>query len=200
MVNYTPQMESPFGEAEEQELAAELLAVNSEEELDQFLGGLLRRAASTVGGALHSPVGRALAGLAKGAVRTILPSTGAALEGLPGSPRGGEFGRLAVGAGRLLGLEGEGMSAEDREFAAANQLVRLAGAAAAQAASSPATGNPENVARQAMAQAAQVHAPGLVKSAPAHAHSCGCSGPCSCQPNSEGTWERRGRRIILHGV
>src|SRR5215831_17390904 len=34
-------MESPFSEAEEMELAAELLGISSEEELDHFLGKLI---------------------------------------------------------------------------------------------------------------------------------------------------------------
>ena len=37
-------LESPFTEAEEMELAAELLEITSEEELDQFLGKLLKGA------------------------------------------------------------------------------------------------------------------------------------------------------------
>src|ERR1700740_2081024 len=38
------QSESPFGEIEETELAEELLTVQSEEELDQFLGKLVKKA------------------------------------------------------------------------------------------------------------------------------------------------------------
>lgn len=207
MTTYTPVAESPFDEGEEQELAAELLAANSDQELDQFLGGLLRRAASSVGGALRTPVGRALGGLAKGAVRKILPGAGRGFNNLVGSFGGGQLGQLAAGAGRLLGLEGEGMSAEDQEFSAARQLVRLTGSAAAQAATSPSAGTHTDVARQAMIQAAQLHAPGLVRTAPSHQHSggCGCGGAggtCSCHGTrgGSGSWERRGRNIILHGV
>src|SRR6185436_7988143 len=36
--------ESPFSEQEETDLAAELLTISSEEELDHFLGGLMKRA------------------------------------------------------------------------------------------------------------------------------------------------------------
>jgi hypothetical protein len=201
MRTYAPAAESPFSEVEEQELASELLAVNSGQELDQFLGGLLHRAASAVGGALRSPLGHALERLAKGAVRQILPSVGGGLNALFDSRATGQIGQLAAGAGRVLGLEGEGLSAEDQEFAAATQLVRLAGAAAGQAAASPSTGTPEEVARQAMIQAARLHAPGLVRPASSHPHSCGCGGgSCSCQIATAGSWERRGRHIILHGV
>ena len=201
MTTYTPHAESPFSEGEEQELAAELLGVTNDQELDQFLGGLLRRAASAVGGALRSPIGRALGGLAKGAVRKILPGTGRAFNNLFDSAASGQIGQLGAGAGQLLGLEGEGLSAEDQEFNAARQLVRLAGTAAAEAAASPSTGAPADVAQRAMIQAARLHAPGLVRSAPQHQHSgCGGAGTCSCRQTATGSWERRGHNIILYGV
>src|SRR5262245_28893524 len=143
MTTDTSRADSPFSESEEQELAAELLGVNSDHELDQFLGGLLRRAASAVGSVLHSPVGGALGGLVKGAVRKVLPDVGRLFNAAEGGPTA----QLAA-AGRLLGLESEGMSAEDQEFNAATQLVRLTGAAAAQASASPAPGAPTEIARQ----------------------------------------------------
>ena len=80
MTTYTPPAESPFSEAEEQELAAELLGVTRDAELEHFLGRLLRRAASAVGTPLHHPVAQALARLAKGAVRRILPGVGRSLQ------------------------------------------------------------------------------------------------------------------------
>ena len=48
------QIESPFNEDEETELAADLLAVNDEQELDHFLGNLLRLGASAVGRGLRA--------------------------------------------------------------------------------------------------------------------------------------------------
>ena len=54
--------ESPFNESEEMELAAELLTVQSEDELEQFLGKLFKKA----GGFLKSGVGRQLTGALKG--------------------------------------------------------------------------------------------------------------------------------------
>ena len=200
MTPYTAHAESPFSESEEQELAAELLAVTNDRELDQFLGGLLRRAASAAGGALRPDVARVLGGLAKGAVRKILPDAGRVIGNLFDSAASGQIGQLAAGAGEMLGLEGEGLSAEDQEFNAARQLVRLIGAAAARAAASPSAGTPADVARQAMIQAARLHAPGLVRFAPRHEQSGGCGRTCSCQRAGAGSWERRGRHIILHGI
>lgn len=74
-------LESPFSEAEEIELAAELLSISSEEELDQFLGKLFKGAwkgIKKVGkfvGKVAKPLGRVLKGVAKAA----LPVVGGAL-------------------------------------------------------------------------------------------------------------------------
>lgn len=227
--------ESPFSENEVTDLAAELLGVSNDRELDQFLGSLLRRAAVAVGGALHLRMLHVLGGLVKGAVRRILPGIGRAFSGLV-DPAGrhvdqrGQIGQLAPQlvprASQLLGMELEGLSGEDQEFASAKQLVRLAGTAAAAAAADPSRGNAGEAARQAMIQAAQVYAPGLLRSAPSHGevhhqsphdhshadsnHDCGCGGSCggcggashggSGTQGKRGSWRRRGREIILEGV
>ena len=63
----------------EMEAAAELLEVTSEEELEQFLGSLIKKAASTVGKVVRSPVGQALGGALKGIARRALPMVGGAV-------------------------------------------------------------------------------------------------------------------------
>jgi len=118
----------------------------------------------------------------------------------PMDPR---FGQLAPGAGQMLGFEMEGLSAEDQEFSAARQLVRLARAAAEQAAEQSETGNPAAAAEKAIAHAAQIYAPGLLRPGPDGHSSCGCgsSGECHCTAAGRtGNWVQRGDRIILHGV
>ena len=71
----------PLNEVEELELAAELLSISSEEELDQFLGKLFKRVwkgVKKVGrfvGKVASPLGKVLKGIAKKA----LPFVGGAL-------------------------------------------------------------------------------------------------------------------------
>jgi hypothetical protein len=186
---------SPFNEMEEMELAAELVGVGNEAELDQFIGDLLKKAVSAVGGALRTPIGQQVGGLIKGAIKKVLPSVGAAVGGLvPGL--GGALGsQLASQAGQLLGLELEGLSPEDKEFEAAKQLVRLAGDAAQTAAT---TNTPPAL---AVAQAAERHAPGLVRKGDAsepHGHPSGHS--CGCGRTGTGRWLRRGNKIILVGV
>ena len=65
-----------FGEADELELAAGLLEVTKELELDRFLGSLIRSAGRAAGRFVSSPVGQALGGILKGAARQALPVAG----------------------------------------------------------------------------------------------------------------------------
>src|SRR5688572_20336746 len=69
-------MEGPFNETEEMELAAELLTISNEAELDQFLGGLFKKVSRGIGKAIKSPIGRALGGALKGVAKTALPTLG----------------------------------------------------------------------------------------------------------------------------
>jgi len=98
--------------------------------------------------------------------------------------------RAGTAAGSLFGLELEGLSAEDREFEVARQLVRFAGSAAAQAATAPPQAPPATVARTAASRAAQVYAPGLLPRL--HGRST------QSWPRG-GRWVRRGRAIVLYG-
>ena len=73
-----------FSENEEMELAAELLGVASEQELDRFLGGLIKKASQAVGKFVKSPTGQALGGILKGAAKQALPVVGHGARGVPG--------------------------------------------------------------------------------------------------------------------
>ena len=55
---------SVFSEVDETELAAQLLDVRGEHELDRFLGDLVKRAGQAVGTFVRSPTGQALNGTA----------------------------------------------------------------------------------------------------------------------------------------
>ena len=193
---YEYEFEGTFDEAEEMELAAELLEITDEAELDQFLGSLIKRAGRAVGRAIKSPVGRHLGGILRGVARKALPIAGGAIGTYFGGPGGGAIGsRLASGAGRLLGLELEGMSMEDQEFEVARRFVRFAGDAAKNAAMAPAATSPAAAAQNAAAAAAQKHAPGLLS----RGVSSGRQMPGG-RGGQSGRWIRRGRRIILLDV
>src|SRR5260370_15993101 len=78
----------PLSEQEEIQFAHELLAVNNEQEFEQFLGDFLRKAVSTVSDIARSPIGQAIGGVLKGVAKKALPMAGAALGGHFGRPLG----------------------------------------------------------------------------------------------------------------
>jgi hypothetical protein len=179
LTEYQPQLESldvagrtaygeppPWGvfrESEEIELAAALLEVRDEDELDHFLGDLIRGAGKVLGKVIGGPAVKAIGGVLKGLAKTALPIAGGALGGMVGGPLGAQVGSvLASQAGRIFGLELEGLSPEDREFEAARQFVRFAGAAVGNVLEAPPHPTSEGRIYKAAMEAAQVHAPGFV--------------------------------------
>jgi hypothetical protein len=112
------------------ELAAGLLDVVSESELEDFLGGLVVETARNAGRRIGADNGRALVASLRRTAEQTLPTLSVAL---------GDAGRsVAPGAARtaarIFGVELEGMSAEDRDFEIARRFVRFAQAATVQAA------------------------------------------------------------------
>jgi len=186
-----------FSEAEAMELAADLLGVSNEGELDQFLGDLIKKAGSAIGKFVKSPVGQQLGGFLKGAVKKALPMVGSAIGGYVGGPGGAQMGsKIASTAGRAFGLELEGLSQEDQEFEAAKSFVKFAGEAVKNAASAPAAANPGAIAKAATMAAARVLAPGLVSGvAPVIGKRCP-----TCGSASSGRWVRRGNKIVILGA
>lgn len=188
--------ETPFSEVEEMELAAELLEISDEEELDQFLGDLIKKAGKAIRKFGKSSTGKALGGILKGAAKVALPMLGTAAGTALGGPIGGAIGgNLASGAGKLFGLELEGMSYEDQEFEVAKQFVRFAGDAAQKAAAAPPTTDPIAAAKSAAVSAAKQHAPGLLRGG-----SASPTGGSRYGAGHGGRWIRRGRKIVLLGV
>ena len=190
-----------FSEAEAMELAAELLEVTTEQELDRFLGGLIKKAGQAVGQFVKSPVGQQLGGLLKGAAKKALPMVGSAIGGYFGGQSGAQMGsQAASAAGRIFGLELEGLSQEDQEYEAAKSFVRFAGEAVKNAAAAPPTANPKAIAQSAALAAARQLAPGLLSSgAPAPTPSGACCPTCGHGAGS-GRWIRRGTKIVLMGA
>lgn len=182
-----------LSEADEMELAAELLEVASEEELDQFFGKVFRKVAGAVGRAAKSTVGRKIIGGLKGIAKKALPIAGRALGSVVGGPVGGAIGgKLGSFASGLFEAEFEGMSYEDQEFEVARRLVRLSAEAASNAAQAPASQNPQVAANQAMSAAAQRHAPGLLRQR--YGAGARASGGRS------GRWVRRGNKLVVYGA
>ncbi len=194
--------ESPFSEADEMALAAELLSLSSEAELDQFLGGVFKKAWGGIKRFARSGVGRALGKALKGVAKIGLPIAGKAVGTFFGGPIGGMIGgKLASGATKLLGLELEGLSPEDAEFEVARRFVRLAGTAARNAAFASPAADPLTAAKAALTSAARTHVPGLVGllSSGGAAPGALVASPSGIRSRS-GRWIRRGSKIILLGV
>jgi hypothetical protein len=185
---------SPFSQEQEMELAAELLSLSSEQEMEQFLGGLISSVGKAAGKVISSPVGKALGGLLRKAAKTALPVVGSAVGGFFGGPVGASLGgKLASAGGQLFGLELEGMSNEDKEFEVSRRIVRLAGNAAARAAGYQRSMPPRRAARAALAAAARRHAPGLLRN--------GFPPPAPVDsPYVPDRWRARHRRWRMHDL
>jgi uncharacterized protein (DUF697 family) len=187
-----------FSETEEMDLATELLTVSNDAELEQFLGKLFRKVSKAVGGFIKSPVGRSLGEALKGIVKQALPAAGMALGNVIAPGAGGAIGgQLGSAAGKIFGLELEALSPEDQELEIARGVVRLAGAAASNAAQASPSTPPQQVVQSALTAAAQQYAPGLLRGGRAK----GAGGLFGKrQQRNNGRWVRRGNAIILMGA
>lgn len=152
----------PLNEADEVELAMELLGVSNEEEWEQFLGKMFKsigRGLKKVGGAVLKPLGGALKSLAKKA----LPVLGGALGSFIPIPGVGTAIGTAVGSAvsKALELEFGEMEGEDAEFETALRIVRVATGAAQKLADAPPGMPPQSAVRHALLAAARSHVPGF---------------------------------------
>lgn len=182
--------ETLLSEADEMELAGELLGVSNEAELEQFLGSIIKRVGQVAGKVIRSPIGRAVGGALKGVAKKALPLAGGAIGAYFGGPLGAKIGSgLASAAGSALGLEAETLEQEDREFEGARQFVRVAADTVRRAAAAPQGTDPRAVAQAAASAAVRRLAPGLVGGTAAGGTRA-----------SGGRWMRRGNRIVLYGV
>jgi uncharacterized protein (DUF697 family) len=188
--------EGSFNEVTEMELASELLSLQSEAELDQFLGKLFKKAVGAVKNFAKSGVGKSLGGMLKGIAKKALPVLGGALGSAIPIPGVGTAIGSALGnaASNLFELELEGLSAEDREFETARAFVRFAGNSARRA-SRMNNMHPSHAARNGIANAARRYAPGLLVRQQQHYNNYN-----SDDEDQAGTWRRDGNRIVIEGA
>jgi uncharacterized protein (DUF697 family) len=185
-----------YNENEQLNHAAQLMEVSSEQELENFLGDIFSDAAKSVGGFISSPTGQALGGVLKSVAKQVLPAIGTGLGERYGGSAGGAIG------GTLGQMAADAFEAEsgEQEWEASNTFVKLATDAAKIAAQAPPNANPMTVAKQAVIEAAKVHAPELLKpNGPAAANGAAPGGMAAGIPH-QGRWVRHGKRIILLGV
>ncbi|MDM5181074.1 hypothetical protein PO883_28220 [Massilia sp. DJPM01] len=158
-------------------LAAELLEADQPADLRRVLGRAIAGAGVLGARVARSPMGPLLITELLRALQPILTPLRPGLASAHGKSV-----RINLGA-RLLGLELEGLSPEDKEFILARQLVRLADEAArhaGKAGSASAQG-----ARAAVQAAARQHAPGLLPR-------------IALPPATHGRWTRQAGQLILH--
>ena len=212
---------SPIGEAEALELTSELLEIQSEQDLENFLGDIVNKIGGAVSGAARAvgnfagtPVGQQVVGVLKQAAKAALPTLGGAVGGYFGGPAGAQLGSMAAGQlGQALGLETEGLSFEDEQFEVAQQFVKLAGATAENAASMQGSAPATQVAKSAFVDAAKTLAPGLIRPAMgtngtgsvrrmngAATAMPGAGGHMGMGSRRSGRWYRRGNTLVLMGA
>lgn len=189
-----------LNETDEMALAAELLSVSNEYEMEQFFGKLVSRVAGAARGFAQSQAGKALGGILKDAAGKALPVVGGAIGGALGGSQGAQWGqRIGAGAKGVLGWEMEGGDGE-MEFETARALVRTATDAVQALGQGAATAaSPVAAAKQVAIQAAQRQAPQLLKVI-ATAKPTGSGGNGGGGGGASGRWVREGNRIVLYGA
>ncbi|SDS94850.1 hypothetical protein SAMN04488543_2699 [Friedmanniella luteola] len=153
-----------LNESTELELAQELLEITSEEELEQFLGKLVRSVAKGASSLIRSPIGKALGGVLRGVAKTALPVVGSALGSFVapgiGTAIGGKLGSMA--SSLLEAEERETMNESEAEFEAARRYVRWAAGTVRNSARAPRGVPPRVVVRSAAVSSARRYAPSLL--------------------------------------
>jgi hypothetical protein len=216
---WTGESRDVFGEAEEMELASELMQVRDEQELDQFLSTLIKGAGRALGRLVGSPEGQAIGSILKGAAKQLLPHAAGAVGAAFGGPLGA---RISSGLASVINGQGEmemeaegwnqegrnqeawnqeGWNQEDSEFEGAKRFVRVAADTVRNAMAAAGRTDPMSAAQYAIAQAAELRAPGLMQTGPRYGMAP-YSGPYpgGYAGNDSGRWMRRGNRIVLFGV
>ncbi len=181
--------EEIFSDDEELELAEQLLSAGNDEELEYFLGSLIRKAAPMFGRLLRGGGKKLVRGLARrgmGMARRFLPGLGRRAARAIGNRR---FGQISNLARSFFGFELEMLPPEEQELEIAKKIIKTTKAAArnlAKAASQGAAPTPQLINKALKAAARQHMRPGGKKDLSSR--------------RSQGRWIRKGNKIILMGA
>jgi hypothetical protein len=185
-------------EQEELELAMELLSVQNEYEMEQFLGKLV----GSIGSGLKS-IGKVALPALKSLAKVALPIAGTALGSfipIPGvgSMIGGALGRAAANA---LEMEYAGMDRAEADLEKARRMVGVLRSAVQDLSLSQRSGSPESVARSVLTSALQSNIPGTRLPMPGVAAPAGFTAtPSTAATLQTGRWWRRGNTILVDGA
>lgn len=149
----------------ELELALEMLEIRTDEELEEFLGKLIRSVGRGLQRFTKSPLGKSITGVLRGVAKQALPLVGGVAgsfvaPGL-GSAIGGRLGSMA--ANLLEAEELEVLSPAEAELEAARRYVRFARSTTRGALNGPRNLPAPVATRRAATAAARRHAPALVR-------------------------------------
>jgi hypothetical protein len=177
--------EMPMSEVEEEALAAELLGVSSEYEMEQFLGGLFRKIKRRLGGAAKFlsqnavPLAGALQGIAAKAIPSIAGAMGAAVP-IPGL-NAVVSSALTKATSNLLQSEMEDLEGEEQEFERSKRFVQFATQAIRQAGRINGGGNPSAAANAALRDAfRRLRGSGGLRPQPIYVRCAPCPPPEPC--------------------
>lgn len=153
-----------LSDAEEMELAMELLGVSNEDEMEQFLGKLFRgigRGLKKVGRFIGKKVLPKIGGVLKGLAKKALPFVGGALGSFIPIPGVGTALGSALGSAvsKALEMEFGELESEDAELEVARRLVRIAATTAQQASAAAPDVPPDSALRDALLAALRTHLP-----------------------------------------
>ncbi|MEZ5040231.1 MAG: hypothetical protein R2828_10070 [Saprospiraceae bacterium] len=192
---------APFSEEEEAEMALELLAVTSDEELDELFGKIWSKAKKGLRKVSGSAFSLAKKGLKK-AAKVGLPIAGKMVGSYFGGPLGRKLGgKLGSYASSFFEMELEGLSAEDQEFEIAKRFVRFGGNAMRNAARNSGRMPANKAVSLGFAKAARKYAPGLLRRRrPIGVPPKKYRTISTSNGSASGRWIRKGGKIILFGL
>ena len=153
-----------LSEAEEMELAMELLGVSNEDEMEQFLGKLFKRIGGGLkkaGRFLRKKVLPKIGGALKGLAKKALPFVGGALGSFIPIPGVGTALGSALGSAvsKALEMEFGELESDEAELEVARRLVRIAATTAQHASAAAPDAPPDASLRDALLAAVRAHLP-----------------------------------------
>jgi len=195
-----------------------LLNVQNDQELDQFLGDLVKsvgRGLKAVGSFAAKHVMPVLGPALKTIAKTALPIAGGALGSLIPIPGVGTALGSALGGAvaNALEMEVDGLEPDEADIQRARHFVRMARTAISDAALALGSGPPETVARNALIKAAAKQLPATIPAIKAALPAAGAALQAVGAPlhtlmptapptaaNQYGTWRRQGTEIVVQGL
>ena len=185
--------EAVLPETAEIAVAAELLDTVNDADLDHVLSGIIGAAARQAGGRLAPETAQLLRAIVKRALRWVLPQAGR----IPTLTRGRGTPSVRAAAGRLFGIELEGLSPEDMELASTRRAIRFARSAAQRASRASRRLPPRLVATRSALGAARRWAPGLLPVSSARPALTVRAPPLPESDGRPGKWVRHGDNILV---